>query len=179
MKPPFLTIFSIFSLFLWASGSLPGRSAEPAPLTLEVKGGAVYLKGQEIKGKSPLAAFEAILGKADRVADLANTIYTYDQLGLLLYQTRDQDIINEVVLVISAEDFAFSPKALFHGKLLIGDQVLTGEFSTKQLSSLTTVKFDADSYSPWHSAGNQQRIRLNFNFVEDIGKLQRVAIDWK
>src|SRR5437764_12961962 len=65
-------------------------------IAVEVRQGSVFIQGNRVTRQTTLSEYQTILGKPDRVTNLykdratplQNTINTYDDLGIHLYQRQ-------------------------------------------------------------------------------------------
>lgn len=119
-------------------------SAPLAYITVEVREGGIFIEGKPVTRNATLSDYEAILGKPDRTTHLKNTIYAYDELGILLYKKPEEASIISISIDFIKSDHAFSPKKLFKGILVVADRVLRTSFPQSDLPTFSEVKIDAN-----------------------------------
>jgi hypothetical protein len=90
----------------------------PSYVAVEVLKGSVFIEGKHVTRQTTLSEYQTILGKPDRVTrlfkdrvtPLQNTIYTYDELGILLYQRPGAETVLSISLDLVKSNHEFSPK---------------------------------------------------------------------
>jgi hypothetical protein len=130
-------------LLMLGLGTHEMRSAPPAPITVEVREEGLFIEGKAMTRDATLADYEALLGKPDRTTRLRNTIYTYDERGIRLYQKPDGGPITSVALDLIPANYAFSPKGTFKGILMVAGRTLGTQFPQTALLELSGVKMSA------------------------------------
>jgi len=98
-------------------------------ISIIVKENEIWINGKYLKKESTLTDFTKILGDPDRVAKRKNVIYTYDDLGILLYQRPSSNVIRGISIVFGGQRFEFSPQASFRSRLFIGGDEVKKEYS--------------------------------------------------
>jgi len=173
-----LLLTLITTTFLASNATLV---AEPSIKTIEIIEDGLSIDGKKLDRNSTLADYEKALGKADRVAALMNTIYTFDNLGIYLYQKKDKKVIYSVVFMLKDKPSSkFQPKKPFRTAMTIGRQKLGRNFpeaSIKGLKGVTPIgeigKFGATK------ASYGKDVRLFFEHSRDPTILDRLSISWK
>ena len=140
-KTPFVTFLCLLLLALCTQGVL---SAPLAYITVEVREDGIFIEGKPVARNSTLSDYDAILGKPDRTTLLENKIYTYDELGILLYKKPEEASILSISLGLIKADYAFSPKKTFKGILVVADRALRINFPQSALPRFSEVKIDAN-----------------------------------
>lgn len=79
-----------------------------------------------------------VLGLPNRESAKMNTIYTWDQYGLLAYERPGSGMINQVSVVINNVDmnYAFWPRRTFSGRLTVDDTPIVSETTSSGLNQL-------------------------------------------
>ncbi len=150
-------------------------------IIVEIGANKVTINGHLFTRDSPLSEYQAKLGKANRVSKLANTIHTYDYLGILLYQSPSGGDIGEIDLIFANPRHDFSPKHPFKGLLRVNGKIIGKSFSQKELYATDFLKIDpaakgiAFAVSP-ATFGN---MRLGFHHWNSRETLDQVSIAWK
>ncbi len=84
----------------------------------------------------------ALLASNRVVKKKHNTIYTWDELGVLAY-SKDGNVIESLQLVLKKEDFDFSPKQLFNGQFFFDHEEVISYYRTHKDKRVKL--FDGDS----------------------------------
>lgn len=95
--------------------SLAQDGPSPADVRLAFDGSVVIVQGKRLPLPAEQADFVRLLGKPDREAALANTIATWDRLGILTYRAPNTTKVFNVVVCFGAEKFKFWPQRAFSG----------------------------------------------------------------
>lgn len=150
-------------------------------ITIEVRAGGVYIQGKPVTKNTTLSDYEAILGKPDRTTRLKNTIYTYDKLGLLLYQKPGQNSILSISLDLIKSNHKFSPNRSFQGIFIVADRVLRTSFPQASLLTFNDVEIDQDdrplTYPVTGITYGKNSIILEY--LTSRQTLEGVGISWK
>lgn len=101
------------------------QQLDPTKLKVDFKDGAVIINGSKLSIPCEPKALFAILGKADRTSDLANTIHTWDNLGIHAYQTTGKNEINAIQVTLNRLPYDFAPKQLFRGTVMFAGKPIT------------------------------------------------------
>jgi hypothetical protein len=113
-------------------------------IAVEVREKGIYIQGEQFSKTSTLSDYENKLGKPDRTSRLSNTIYTYDELGILLYQKPNQDSIISVSVDLIKTNYPFSPKKAFNGIIIVADRAMRTTFQQSNLLTFKDVEIDPD-----------------------------------
>jgi hypothetical protein len=131
------------ALLLGAIGAslFPGavRADEPKPGTppvVVITGDTLTINDTKVDLPIEREAFIKILGKPSREAKLANTILTWDDLGVFVYQyPGESTLIHGVALALGGkENISFWPKKPFSGKLTIDGAPVEAKMTVKMVN---------------------------------------------
>ncbi len=178
---PFLSRLILLLSLLLSSPSIDAGEVVRKYVAVEVRQGAVFVEGTRVTEESTLADYEALLGKADRVTNLKNTIHTYDALGIQLYQAPDAKTIHSISLDFAGRQFKFSPKETFRGVLIVDDQVLRGDFPRAGIQKIASLKYDPSKNPPGFGVARstQEKIVLILEYLKSPQNLEGVGISWE
>jgi len=139
-----------------------------------IKERELYINGQRIQSPWDLKTVLNSIGRYDRVANLANNIYTYDSMGILVYETPGSSKVNEINLGWVKENYDFSAKVTFSGTFMIDniryDNSVTIDQVRKNLARYKIEKAYGDSYRVSLSG-----IYIYFNYDPQTMKITYVA----
>ena len=79
-----------------------------------------------------------VFGKPDRITLKHNIIWTYDELGFMVYIKPETLKINNITINFKKESFDFSPKEQFKGELIIYGSNVTEYTNFNGLKSIET-----------------------------------------
>lgn len=131
------------------------------------------LNGMTLNNQKTPDDFIQLLGKPDRISSLANTIWTYDDLGLYLYFNPQEQFI-QVSIQYEHTDYDFSPKHTFTGKLKIHRRVIHPQVPLKALKWIPQLVFDEEmSFFPNAKTAGAT---LFFHYTEDEKHLTEVSV---
>ena len=131
-----------------ASGLIPGcRAGQDPPQNLispkdtrvSISGGALYLNGVRLQLPGPAQEVVKILGKPDRESRLANTILTWDNLGIYVHVEPGSQQANQFTVVFGKEDMPFTSKKAFAGRVSIDETEITPEATAEQIKAATNA----------------------------------------
>lgn len=80
----------------------------------------VVLAGKRIRLPVSVPTLKAVLGPPDRSVALANTIYTWDDLGITAYEKPGSGMVSSIAFNFRPESFEFSPASGFDRLVLNG-----------------------------------------------------------
>lgn len=152
---------------------------------VDVQRGMVLICGNRVDRKTRLSEYERILGKPDRTNSLKyNTIYTYDALGILLYQRPGEETVLCISLNYCKPRFKFSPKTPFDGVFMVNGQAVGSDFSKSRVAGIRGVQIEKNN--PAFKAmelpvigASLDGISLTFDYVSSSERLEVVAIGWQ
>ena len=163
MKKIVLVLCLIFSFVL----SVPAQK-------IEVNEKGLFINKQKITKQTTMAVIDSLIGKPDRVSLLANTIWTYDNLGLFIYFANQDSFIKHVSFDLLKRDLQFSPAKPFKGSLVIHKNRITTVWSLARLQRIKALKFaEGVSLNPVAYTPN---LRLFFEYDEAKKALRNVGV---
>jgi hypothetical protein len=130
----------------------PASQEKPRPgsvANLHVTDTMVELNGVSLSSTPTIDDLEAILGKADRVLNLANNLHIYDRLGVVLYVPPDSEHVIDISVFFAREDFAFMPKELFSGEYTVEGEPLRAGMKVHDVKRIPGVRYDGSGGSPY------------------------------
>jgi hypothetical protein len=130
----------------------PTPKEKPKPGTyanIHVSETMVEINGVSLSSGPTLEDLEQILGKADRVLNLANNLHVYDRLGVVLYVPKGTNSVIDVSAFFAREDFAFMPQNLFSGEYLVEGEPLRAGMKIHDVKRIAGVRFDGSGGSPY------------------------------
>jgi hypothetical protein len=147
--------------------------AQPA---IEVGKGGYFINGQKIEAPVATTLLTGILGKDYRIFDGINTIYTYDQLGLRLYERPNSGVTGWVYIDFRSGPYRFWPKQVFAGVVNINGYKISKGFTRDSLRNLADLYFDRfGSLQNGYKAVTFDDVTLYFTF-NDQGAIASVEI---
>jgi hypothetical protein len=162
--------------------ALAGHAASGSRTNVvEVRQGAVLIGGNRVSTATTLTEYHRILGKPDRTTRLKNNIYTYDKLGILLYQRPGEETISAISLDFVKWNYDFSPKNSFQGAFVVDGRVLRSDFPQSALPSLRGVQIgptDKTLKIPVRIVF-KDTIILTFDYLSSHEQLDGVGIAWQ
>jgi hypothetical protein len=176
----------IFEPICWASAR-PAAAESPQSnlagkrVAVDIRQGAALINGKRITRETRLSEYEAFLGKPDRVKQGKNTIHTYDDLGILLYQRPGESTVSDITLVLMKAGYDFSPRKTFQGTLKVAGQVLHSELPRPAIRNLKGVRIDPATAAPNlpFIELTQGNIILSLTYMSSTNRLGDVGITWK
>lgn len=171
---------SVLSLLLMLNKN---AFAQNSNVSFNVKKGVMTLNGKVFKsgGEFSIAEVEKVLGKADRVKEGYNTLYTYDNYGVVFFVGKEDKLVNEVQFNIKSNDtYDFVPKNNFTGKAKVEKTAMgagTGlETVQKKLKKYVFVKslLDDNSYR-----GEYNKIYVYARFSDDNKSVTKLSVGFK
>jgi hypothetical protein len=166
-------------LLIWACAG--HGAAASATNTVEIRQGLVFIDGNRINRTTKLSEYQAILGKPDRTTALKNTIHTYDNLGIRLYQRPGEDTVLSISLDFAQSRYEFSPKIPFKGAFKLSGQIVGADFPKSRLPAIPAVQID-----PAFKAlelpvimASQNAVILTFEYLSSSNQLNGIGIAWR
>lgn len=157
-----------------SSSSVSEEVTPDANIEFALKNRTLFINGKQIASPWDLQTVIRAIGNYDRTSSLANTIYTYDSKGILIYESPNSSKVNEINIGWVKETYDFSAKATFSGVFMI-DGVRYSDSST-----IDEVKKNLAKYKIEKAYGDSYRISLSgiyiyFNYNPATMKLTYVA----
>lgn len=166
------------SIVLCASHAAGGS---PAYIAVEIRQGTVFIEGNRVTRETTLSEYQAILGKPDRVTRLQNSIHTYDDLGILLYQRPGEETVLSISLDLVKSNYKFSPKKSSQGIFIVDSQVLRPDFPQSALRDLRAVQIDPTDKTLTRPVTKvlHEKIILILEYLSSRKQLEGVGISWQ
>lgn len=160
----------------------PGGSSEPVSqeivpdgnVDFAIKGKILYINGNRIASPWVLQEVISALGRYDRVANLANNIYTYDGKGVLVYEAPDSGKASEINVSFIIDKYDFSARAGFTGAFSVDNFRYSGK------STIDEVKKNLAAYKIEKAYGDSYRVSMGgiyiyFNYNNITNQLINVS----
>lgn len=155
------------------SGSAPKELQPAARKGSEVifVGGVLTVDGVDFEFPCKLQKLTDVLGAPDRTSELANTIYTWDDLGFLAYCRPKQDDVHNVTIDFVTQEFDFSPQKGFSGRVTLKNGDVN---STTTTDGLIAAGLQQDEILPFHYSTDDGR----YSIIAEVGNgmMQSVSI---
>ena len=145
--------------------------------TIKIDTNGLFVNSNKITELTTPEYLESILGKPDNKYLKLNTIWTYDNLGLMIYINPADSKLKSISIDFKKKKFDFSPKKIFSGKFIIyGNHVSenTPIVSLKKMNELTFEQTPFQVYS-----ASTSYLTLIFEYLDNINKLEGVGISFK
>lgn len=132
----------LYSHLLLAAGMiLPCMSADAQKkppnakeMQVAISDGVLSVNRQMLRCPFSRQDLNKLIGEPSRHFDGANTIYTWDELGICAYTEPKKNDIVQVTFSLRKERFDFSPKINFSGKLTLDNTLVTADSSFKEIN---------------------------------------------
>ena len=147
---------------------------EKFELIISIDDDGLFLNSRKINKDAKPDIVKMILGIPDRISLKMNTIWTYDNLGIMVYLNPEGNSIKQVTLVFEKDDLDFIPNKTFRGKLLLfGNNI----FRVTPLSSLKNIKaLIHDKPVLSHIAESSSYLKLYFHSINNTKSLEKFTI---
>jgi hypothetical protein len=128
----------------WSAGTTPGRASgqdparkanEPKGMRIVISDESVILDGQAMALPMPVKQLIALLGKPSRESRLANTVLTWDQLGMYAYVDPSSESVNAINIVFRREAYEFVPQKTFDGRVTIDEADLKAGSTVDEINA--------------------------------------------
>lgn len=163
----------LLSVLMSGCSLFQGKS-KTDPINITLVGGQITLNQKALPARNwTMSQLETAWGKADRVANLANNIYTYDKKGLIFYNTPGTEEVSAFNVYYNTASMPtnFDPKGAFKGKLSIEGKLVSAEWTAEDFQkALPQYKF-ASSYSSSTFRGESQGVYVYLQYTNDLSKL--------
>jgi len=148
----------------------------PAPLVVEVDENGLSINKNAFNMDSTLDDYIRVLGFPPRVTELMNTIYTYDDVGIRLYQPPDTNRIISVGIDFSNLSYQFSPRHTFRGVLIVSQLSIEPTLHSDSLNSIPNLIVEDLEFGVYR--GTLGSIILHFDYRESRQRLDSLAISF-
>jgi len=138
---PFCRIVFLTMVLACACGLPPGYEAAegPSQVRVSVSQGSLFVNGLNLQMPGPAQEVVKILGKPDRESRLANTILTWDNLGIYVHVEPESQQANQFTVAFGKGDMPFSPQRVFAGQVTLNELEVTPETTEEQLRTATSA----------------------------------------
>ena len=123
------------SLCIGHASPIGATAPDPHPLRLTLSAGSLSLNGQVLALPGSVQQIVDVLGTPTRVSRLANTILTWDDLGIHVYVEPGSEQIKEIDVDFRKESFDFAPRNVFAGRLVIETTEVTAGSTMEQIAT--------------------------------------------
>jgi len=110
-------LFSVIVIFIFCLNFCPNKSFAQEKVKISFKDKELKINAYTFQYPWSVAQMKEALGEPDRISNLANVLYTYDDEGLVFYQTTTDSLITEFHIIFEEGDFEHYPDYTFTGKL--------------------------------------------------------------
>jgi hypothetical protein len=88
---------------------------------LDLTAAGITLNGKPLEFPLAVAEFSNVLGQPSRTVEKVSTIYVWDAIGIYAYCKPGSQYIDSVAVALNRlEEYDFSPKAVFAGRITLG-----------------------------------------------------------
>lgn len=108
---------------------------------VDINSNGFFVNRHKITKETTMAAIDSLIGKPDRVSYLANTIWTYDSLGMFLYFAIGDSTLKQIGFDLVKRNLKFSPASPFTGRFVIYDNLIKPGWSLEKLKRIKSLKF--------------------------------------
>lgn len=133
---------------------------------------ALVIGGHPVETPLGLHDLVRLIGPADRASGLENTIYTWDQLGLLAYQAPGEGTLLCLSICFRARAYDFAPRTPFSGMVQLNG---TNIHAAATRSHLLEAGLQPEEFLPFLYVGACEHFEI---LAEFRGGLVNVAVDW-
>jgi len=172
----FLLTIPIFLLLASYTFDISKSKAVGPPTVVDLSDGVLTINGVALVKPMTIQQYESILGKADKVYPLSNTIHTYNNRGMILYQTPGEDEVLAFNMYYGKAKVSFMPKNLFNGTLTINGLTITPDLSESEIVKLLPQYNFVESYG--YKRGAYMGMYVFLNYDRKKGKLKYVNIGY-
>lgn len=127
------------------------NAAEKESKDASIENEALLLHGKRFVLPGKRDDFVMLLGKPSRESHLANTILTWDDLGILIYVHPKSDTVHAVTIALAKKEYAFWPTKTFAGKVTVDGVEIKNNSELAQINRAKTgKKFEQDQgFKDW------------------------------
>ena len=175
MRKSLIILFSLVFLIL-----LSPSYGKVHYVAIEVREGNLFIEGQLINKQTPLEKYKEILGEPSRREIKANIIYTYDKLGLMIYQDPNTKNIDSLAIQLVKKDYSFSPKSVLCGIFIVQDKVFRVQTSQESLKKYDFLKFTPEERSMRFPVTETKcgNLEIVYVFISNRNQLDEIGISW-
>lgn len=118
----------------------------PAKPVVAISGESLSINGKTLTLPCEKKDLVAALGKPDRVAKLANTMLTWDELGVFAYMKPDTTQVTLLSIALDRDTPSFWPKKVFAGTLTVDGATVTADSTLTAINNAKKGKpFEKDA----------------------------------
>jgi hypothetical protein len=139
---------------------------------VEVNSNGFFVNRHKITRESTMAVIDSLLGRPDRIFSLANTIWTYDSLGLFVYFAAQDSSVKQVSFDLMKRSLKFSPATAFAGRFVIHNNLISSAWSLARLKRIKALKFEENVV--YLNPAYTSYVKMYFEF-DDLKKTLRYA----
>lgn len=130
---------TLLPAMLAALAFAPSTASAQTPLVAEdvhiaVVHEQVIINGARFSMPMQRKALIRVLGEPDREVKLANVLLTWDDLGLIAYQTPETSKITAFSIALDRQSMEFWPKKLFRGSLRVDAANITARSTIDEIN---------------------------------------------
>ncbi|HPS58695.1 MAG TPA: hypothetical protein PK514_11375 [Spirochaetota bacterium] len=157
-----------------SSGSVSQEIVPDGNIDFAIKGRILYINGNKISSPWDLQEVIRSIGRYDRVANLANNIYTYDSKGVLVYEAPGYGKVSEINISFIVDRYDFSAKSGFTGAFSVDN------FRYNEKSTIDEVRKNLAAYKIEKGIGDSYRVSMGgiyiyFTYDSATGRLIYVS----
>lgn len=137
----------------------------------------LFLNSRQISKQSPPDSIVSILGSPDRTFALYNTIWTYDDLGLLIYINPNNSTLVEITVTFKKGTYDFSPREIFTGDCILYGFHLKKKTASKRLKKIKDLNIE-EPFTQFYQAKTSNLI-LCFLYLESVASLDLFSVSFQ
>lgn len=163
--------------------SLTKAQVSDGKINLSIKRGTAKIENKKFKSHSSfsMSDAESVLGKASRVKDGYNSLHTYDKLGIVFFENKSTNTVNEVqIFIIPDKSLEFCPKNTFSGSLNIEKLNLNKNTSLDAVRrKLKKYKFEKSLLGDNSYRGEFKHLYVFIKFKPDNSGAEKISFGLK
>ena len=190
-------------LFKWVGNSfvVPGRYESNAGLShdsavvernstltqnqkikITISGSSISVKGREIVFPIDTTELFRLLGPPDRTSELSNTIFTWDNIGIIAYERPNTNKVIQLGIAMGTKRYAFWPAKTFSGVLTIDNARISRQSKLIELNRVKSGRKFVQSSLPfiWEIRYLDRRISINkgtADTYDNSGEVLEVVVE--
>jgi hypothetical protein len=146
---------------------------------VEVNSKGFFINRHKITRETTMAVIDSLIGKPDRIFLLANTIWTYDSLGLFVYFAPQDSSLKQVSFDLVKRALKFSPATPFAGRFVIHDNLITSAWSLARLKRIKSLKFEENVVYLSPAYTSYVKMYFEFDETKKVLRYAGVALEFK
>ncbi len=147
-------------------------------LVIEISDQGIFIDRNKINLPTNLNKISSILGdptgekiqtqfeisKAkSKFGAVPNNIFTYDNYGILVYQSPEEQVINSISIDFEKQSYDFSPSNPFSGILKLHGTIIDGNTSIAELKKISQIEISESSFKVILARSNTYALAFEFN----------------